>query len=230
MDLSLDDVIKQNRINNRKSGGKGGPGQRKPNNGRLKKAAIKTFGNKQSTRPVRRSNQQSTSQPLTTRRATSEPTKLHVSNLDYGVSDADIKELFAECGLIKRAAVHYDKSGRSLGTAEVIFANRNSATSAIQKYHNVPLDGRPLQIALVANSALATARPSPRKEGRLGVKQGSGVVKRSTGGKPFKRGANNQQKGARNKINSRAPKRNQPRKSLTAEQLDADLETYTRNA
>ena len=58
-----------------------------------------------------------------------------ISNLDYNVSEDDLKELYQAFGETKRLVMNYDRSGRSMGTAEVIYKNRADAMKAMQKYN-----------------------------------------------------------------------------------------------
>lgn len=82
-------------------------------------------------------------------------TKLYISNLDRGVSNDDIRELFSEIGELKRYAIHFDKSGRPSGAAEVVYAKRSDAFAAHKRYNNVQLDGRPMKIEIVSPNSEA---------------------------------------------------------------------------
>lgn len=150
---------------------------------------------------------------------------LLVSNLDYGVSDKDIQDLFAEFGLIKKAAVHYDRSGRSLGTADVIFEKRGDAAAAMKQYNGVLLDGRPMKITLVPSGDISQrSKPnvsSPGQGNFRSPKFGNASRGANSGTRSRGRG------GGAGGLSNKGPRRNnQNRKSLTAEELDAELDAY----
>lgn len=140
-------------------------------------------------------------------------TTLLISNLDFGVTTNDIQELFEDVGAVRVARVHYDESGRSLGTAEVVFERRVDAIAAQNNFNSVNLDGRPMDIKLVGTS-------SDQSSNRFSLVNG---------------GTNrNQRAGLRNNIRANQMRTNKQQQNdtrrnkveITAEDLDAELDAY----
>eukprot|EP00051_Salpingoeca_urceolata_P025327 m.451737 g.451737 ORF g.451737 m.451737 type:complete len:196 (-) comp20325_c1_seq1:254-841(-) len=163
--------------------------------------------------------------------------KLNVSNLGHDVIEEDMRELFSKFGKLKEAFIHFDRSGRSLGSATVNFTSRSAAVAAMKEYNGVLLDGKPMKIELVsADMGDAAAAPTrarvtgavyhqfepaaavptrQRSTGRGGRGSGRGrAVGRSSGGR--RRGGSRGGRGGSSR--SSAP--------VTAADLDADLDSY----
>lgn len=150
--------------------------------------------------------------------------KLLISNLEYSVNDQDIRELFAEFGAIRAYSVHYDRSGRSLGTADVTYINKSDAARALKTYNNVPLDGKPMIIELVTDEPLSTGGGG----GGGGNRNNGGnrnSNNRSRGGSGG-RGRGGERRGGRGRGGGGRGGGREQKKTMTAEELDKQLDDY----
>ncbi|RCV10179.1 hypothetical protein SEVIR_2G094300v4 [Setaria viridis] len=174
--------------------------------------------------------------PPATARSLETGTKLHISNLDAGVTVEDVQELFSEVGELKRYSMNYDKDGISKGTAEVVFARKVDALDAIKKYNGVLLDGKPMNIDLIGSNAerpsmppliqnrplqnyndIHSSVPQNQRGGQRKAPQGNG-----------RGGGSIQNSGGRGQGKGRGQDRN--RTPLSAADLDAELDNYHASA
>lgn len=200
VDQELDAIVKQEKAAKRGSG-RGGRGGRGPPRNRSRSARRGSQGKRASSfgRNGGFTGRQRSLSTSDLRGAC----KIMISNLDFGVSERDMKELFQDYGGVRKVNFHYDRNGRSLGSCEVVFDRSSLAQRARRQYHGVPLDGRAMEIEIVGIQASPPRRParSPRR-GPSGPRRGA--APRRGGGRP----------------------RSEKKETPTAEELDKQLDQY----
>ena len=74
--------------------------------------------------------------------------RLHVGNLAYTTTDADLRQALSPFGEIRSARVVYDRdTGRSRGFAFVEMADRAAGEAALAGLDGTELDGRALRVS-----------------------------------------------------------------------------------
>ena len=85
-----------------------------------------------------------------------------ISNLLPTILPSDISELCLTIGEVQNVNFCYDSAGRSTGKVEVTFAKMADAKSCVSRFHDVPLDGKAMKVALtnsVGGGGGATGAP-----------------------------------------------------------------------
>jgi len=79
-------------------------------------------------------------------------TVVRISNLHYEASEEDLAEIFKEIGEVKNIEVKYDKSGRSTGEGEVVFARAKDAEEAVKQYDGARVERQPMTLEIVESN------------------------------------------------------------------------------
>ncbi|KAH9735805.1 RRM domain-containing protein [Citrus sinensis] len=240
LDMSLDDIIKSNKRSSSRGRGGGGRGSGLgPARHTFKRGVNRTAPYSkpvqapQATWPQNMIFNGAVAAAAARSSSIESGTKLYISNLEYGVSNEDIKELFSEVGELKRCSVHFDRSGRSKGTAEVVLTRRADAIAAVKRYNNVQLDGKPMKIEIIGTNIGPPAAVLPITNVMYGNEIGMTRSRLRMGGaipieRPRRgrgglggRGGRGGARGGRGRGRGQGAKPN-----LSVEDLDADLEKY----
>lgn len=74
---------------------------------------------------------------------------IYISNLSYGVNDADLNQLFAEYGTISSSKVIMDReTGRSRGFGFVEMENEEEGRKAIAELNEAEYDGKVINVTV----------------------------------------------------------------------------------
>lgn len=156
--------------------------------------------------------------------------KIIVSGLPDDVNESQIKDYFSKSvGAVKKVMLTYGPTGRSRGTATIVFSKPGSAAVAARDLNGVKVDNRAMRIEVVlgANNVPAAAAPKSLGDRIAKPKNAAQESKKGAAAKAAKPAANGTEGTAKNARNNKkkSGRAGKP-KPKTAEQLDAEMQDY----
>jgi RNA recognition motif-containing protein len=74
--------------------------------------------------------------------------KIYIGNLDYSITEENLKEIFGEYGTVEEAKVIVDReTGRSKGFAFVTMETEEEANKIIEELNGAELEGRNIKVS-----------------------------------------------------------------------------------
>jgi RNA recognition motif. (a.k.a. RRM, RBD, or RNP domain)/C-terminal duplication domain of Friend of PRMT1 len=133
-------------------------------------------------------------------------TSVTIQKLNKDILPSDISELCVTIGEVKSVNMQYDSAGQSTGRADVTFSKRSDAVSCVQRFHNVALDGTPMQVQLTGEPAgIAVSNDSAPSASFLPVREAKNSnVREGLFGTAFDRNGGNE--GVSRERERKAPK------------------------
>ncbi|KAJ2228786.1 hypothetical protein IWW45_006463 [Coemansia sp. RSA 485] len=251
LDMSLDDIIMENSPRGQRNRRGGNQSNRNSPYARRDGGVAKRGGNKQG--QSQNQNQMAAQTMMfnpaaflaAAQQQNQSSGKIIISNLDYGVTADDLRTLFNQVGPVTRATLHFGPNGKSKGSGEVTFRNAVHATMAVEKYHGVTLDGRAMKIEVAFNPMAIAPMMMPsmmpgavmpnignNNNNRGNGNRGNNNNGRKNGGAGGKSVGNNKGAGGnrRNAGRRTGGNRNEKNAEVTMDSLNADLDSYMKEA
>jgi len=156
--------------------------------------------------------------------------KLNISDLPETVLTSDLEELFSDFN-IYGVTVHYNEGGEHLGTAD-LFVSSRAAKEILREYANIAIDGQEIKIGVVDESG-GSLSSRARIQDRIRHVANNPIRRRKAvaaskpgGGRRASAGRGVSKAGGGGVGGGAAGGAAKPKKPMTTEELDKELEAY----
>ncbi|RKP15468.1 hypothetical protein BJ684DRAFT_18208 [Piptocephalis cylindrospora] len=148
---------------------------------------------------------------------------VYIRNLHYNVTDKDLEELMSEVGPLTRVQLLYDHADRSTGEASIGFERVEDGYRAVERYHNMTLDGQRMVLSIAESTLdLTPVTPFPART-RGGIRRDDrGISSRAR--QPMRSVGDGRGRRAREPRPSSSRKASEPKPTL--DELNAQMDDY----